>query len=100
MGRSQTLGITQTPEGVLKKLKIRVLGGPWTGSKPGEVDPSLAEFDEQFRPMTKPRYHSVLGEDDPIIAGPTAEDTGHAYLDANLRDMTGVLHSVMHKFDS
>ena len=79
------------------KLRARILGEEWTGSKPGEPDTSFADFDAQFRPMTKLRYHSVLGEDDPVILGPTAEDTGHAYLGANLRDMTGVLHSVMHK---
>ena len=69
-----------------KQMRAAILGEEWTGSKPGEPDPSMADFDAQFRPITKPKYHTVLGEDDPVVKGPTAEDTGHAYLDANLRD--------------
>ena len=63
-----------------KKLRAAILGEEWTGSMLGEPDPSLADFDARVRPIAKPSYHTVLGEDEPIVKGPTAEDTGHAYL--------------------
>lgn len=46
--------------------------------------------------MTKPTMHRTLSKDliaEPIVMPPHAGAPGHEFLDASLRDMTGVLHS-------
>lgn len=80
-------------------IRARVLGGKWAGSREGEVDDEFYDVDEEFRPIARPNMHGVLSKDtsiDPIVMPPHPDAPGHEYLDASLRDMTGVLHSRLH----
>ena len=78
----------------------RVQGEKWQGSKEGEHDEQFRDVDQNFRPITRPQYHNTKSKDlsvDPIVMPPAAGSTGIAYLDKNLRDMTGVLFSTSHQ---
>ena len=83
----------------IRMIRGRILGGKWVGSKEGEVDDEFYDVDEEFRPIAKTTMPSVLSKDtsvDPIVMPPHPDAPGHEYLDASLRDMTGVLHSRLH----
>ena len=74
----------------MQKVEHRLRGGPWLGSKEGEKDYEYYDPDEHWRPIEKPQFHTIVVASDDIVKPPKASDTGHKFLDATLRDMTGV----------
>ncbi len=66
----------------LEKIHKRIDGEEWEGSDEFDVD-------EEFRPFTAPRYHTVRETTSPIVEPPTDKASGHVFLDKTLRDMTG-----------
>ena len=79
-----------------RKIRTRLMGGVWAGSKPGEIDESLRDFADQFRPIKNPHYHHVDAAG-AVVCPPALNSTGSERLDATLRDMTGIPHSRLHR---
>ena len=73
----------------MKKIKAKLDGEPWTGSKEDDVD-------DEFRDIDESDYHSIKPPDGQIVNGPQDADENHDILDKTLRDMTGALRSLKH----
>ena len=81
----------------MRNIVLRYSGSGWKGPPEGCPDKEFIEFDDQFRPILKPEYHSIMSPKDAVLAPPDrqAEDPMD-FLDAYLRDMTGVLYTTRH----
>ena len=74
-------------------VKARSRGEPWRGSK---SEDKYIDVDKYFRPITTPKYHATLGEDEAIRLPPDVDSSGIDSLDKSLRDMTGMLYEDAH----
>lgn len=76
-----------------KMVRSRSKGEPWRGSKTEE---KYIDVDNYYRPITIPKYHATLGEDEDIRLPPHIDSFGIERLDKSLRDMTGMLYQDAH----
>lgn len=72
-----------------KIAKSRSKGEPWRGSNTEE---KYIDVDNYFRPITVPKHHATLGEDDDIRLPPHIDSSGSERLDKSLRHMQGMLY--------